>query len=440
MLIFAAQSMDHIVQRLSERGHGMQIRELSSYLAEINQYLPRDWRIKASKNSFFVRIQKDLPFNLVGKSYICSNSIDVIHFILTAFKIEFDDLKNIPKGVEIPSVCRPNLYYFQKPFPYSGHLSPLWARQAEKYAPEDIFEYHLVKPLTSKGVVPGISMWLQFHTLNGTITRVPEPPDYTHHKSYWMLLSESDLDLSQKKRLKRYKEELQKIEIDYTYQAPDKEGRLEYKYLTEEPFDSERLQDFDLYNYVGRNSLQIYDTYLDTKEYDLHSKNISIRLRQIKFKKKDYFFIDMKRGYIQKKKKYKRAKESWSISPVRAEKILESNSFSYPVSTVLSFLMEDHSKLKPIIKIYTDRNIFLLQNKRNMSRTEIRSDFVKAAANAEDSFDECLRELEIQGISDTSENTGTLARYLEDSLDLRPSEITKLDWALGLNQVRHSVQ
>lgn len=431
MLLYAAQSRDHIIERLHQRGHGLSIEQLSAYLAEINQYMPDDWRMKVNKNSFIVRVQSEIPINLVGFSYLARNQISTFHFIHSALKIEYDDLKDIPAGVEIPNVCRPNLYYFRKPFPYAGHSSPLWARQGEKYKEGEELEYHRIKPLTQKGIISGIQIWVQFHTGNGTITRVPEPPKDTHGRSYWMLHKESDLSKPQKERLDRYREELINLQIDPHYEAPQTEGKLEYKYIAPVLFDQTIFQGLTDYSYTGKHKLILQDTYLDTEQKELQKRNISLRLRQVFFKNKSYYFVDMKKGEVRKKKRYKRDKDSWSISPHRAEKILKRNEFSYPISSVVSYLLDDVSALAPIAYLDTQRIIFTLQQAQTMARVEVRLDSTKYSFE-QHREDLSGHEVEIQSMSDTTENTALIANWLRDQLGLQPAQGTKLERAFQL--------
>lgn len=140
MLVFQL-NLDHLEERCTDRA-GRELKWLLEIVAEINLYLPDDWRMTRSNNNFRIQVVgKDTPA-LVGHSYRAYGD-EILHIIDSVFEKGFPDQYdhsaatgksrsrfNAGTKCRHPECIVPNLYFF-RPCP-DDSPTPLFARQYEK--------------------------------------------------------------------------------------------------------------------------------------------------------------------------------------------------------------------------------------------------------------------------------------------------------------------
>ena len=200
-------------------------RLLLEIVADINNYLPDDWRMTSGSSNWRFKKQKDNEFRveiciykgeqtlllraaLIGNSFREDESgKEVLHIVDTVFRPGMfsgpaAEAINSEEGYTVlgqnidqgdidrnPELVIANMYYFS-PCP-DDSPSPLFARQYEKIKREgsDVLitkQYHRIHPITKTGIDPDHFRWVEW-TTTGNIRFVPEPRDGFRGKTYWGL-------------------------------------------------------------------------------------------------------------------------------------------------------------------------------------------------------------------------------------------------------------
>ena len=195
MIVFQ-KSFDHIVDTLRERAN-VEPEWLLGVVAEMNLFLPDDWRMTASTNQFRIHISApEATLALVGSSFRDSAD-EVIHIVDTVFRPHFISkevsgqspaiLTSTAQKASHAHRLTPNLYFF-RPCP-PDTPSPLFGRQYEKVnVREDGTiagrQFHRLQPLTKAGIDPDHYRWVQWDT-NGHVEFVDYTEPGYHGRSYW---------------------------------------------------------------------------------------------------------------------------------------------------------------------------------------------------------------------------------------------------------------
>lgn len=286
----------HAVQRFVERTH-LEPASLLRTVAEINLYLPDDWRLTRRRNDFRIQVVDPAGcYALVGESFRYGDDDGVLHIVDTVLSPQMADEPRIrgEKLKQQPELLVPNLYFF-RPTPDDAP-GPLFARQYEKMRigknKQPVGDqYHRVHPLTKGGLDTDHYRWLRWDT-TGHVEFVNFPDPAYHGKDYWVV---PKLNATGKRAdAADYIEALDTLLSDYRISSPElPEARptpyeVEHKLLCPQP-----LQGTDVLaavrESIGHLGWQIeheskvsehVDTYLDDDAFALYGRGISLRLRK----------------------------------------------------------------------------------------------------------------------------------------------------------------
>ena len=448
MIVIASSKEDHIRERVEARGGGADLVWLYRAVAEINRYLPDDWRLMRYQNTFCVRIAGKYNFNLAGRSFLSGRGDEIVHLIFTVLELHMFDLGDIETqawfGVDEneikkfkKTVPRPNLYYFSPQFRYTGHDSPVWARQYEKRCPGKEYEYHRLHPLTRDGLDQGISIWTRWDNKAGEIKRVSEPEADFHGEDYWRLrdLSESNLMGNADERLGIYEKRLQ--EVAKVSPATEDHARVteyEYKFITidthKKPSSEEIIKEIEKNNYNRTESIQteIEDAYLDTKTNFLGQNDFTLRLRKVTLSGESHYILQFKKRVPGIKTGYKRTKLELPLTKDQAKNLMTQGLLPRRFEELLGFILPTRHSLQPAFHVKISRDITLFENVAEVGqRLELRTDnVVFLDSNALDELG-THQEIEIENRSADPKQVGNLISQLEEKLQLLPISQTKND-------------
>ncbi|HID30744.1 MAG TPA: hypothetical protein EYP19_12165, partial [Desulfobacterales bacterium] len=172
---------------------------LVEVVAEINLYLPDDWRMTRSTNNFRIQIVAEEMPALVGFSYRGSGD-EIIHIIDSVFPKGYFDkfdlqaigskpITRVDKSIkqQHPEIVIPNVYFY-RPCP-DDSVTPLFARQYVKIKlgrdgnPVGD-QYHRIHPLSKAGLDLEHFRWVHWN-INGHVEDVETPDAGYHGKDYW---------------------------------------------------------------------------------------------------------------------------------------------------------------------------------------------------------------------------------------------------------------
>ncbi len=450
----------HVLNRLKERldtDFPDAEKWFLSILAEINCFLPGDWRMTKSNNNF--RIQVITPqsqLSLVGFSYKRENHKDIINIIDTVlYKHYIDSKENNLKTAERitkqdisnnPDLVQPNLYYFQ-PCPEDS-FSPLYARQYErvKYknkAKNQLVgtQYHRIHPLTRAGLDLEHYKWIRWD-INGNIEFVDYPNKDYHGKSFWQIpaLKSKNNRASEEEYLEQYNGYIEKHKVDkpnMTEPAPaPAERELKYCYegsLNDFKGKVKALKEFletEGFQAIWQGPKEQTDFYFDDDNFTLYESNVSFRLR----KKSDNSRITLKKRMplddnAEKEGLYYRMEEEVAISKAQEEALIRGeriNPFPY---RLISYLAPDCGKLRKVLEIKNKRTTALITDNL-LQRIELCHDIVTYKAGDKEYGPVFEIELESKGAD--NELMETLAEVIKSEYNLTPSKHTKYEQGLTL--------
>ncbi len=452
----SGEKIGHIPSRLKERVKEVDMKWLYRLIAEINHYLPDDWRLTRSTNNFFIRITGRHDFVLFGHSYRFEHTEEILHIVATILKpdhCDLDDLKHL--GIQfshknkekiqkdVPEAWRPNLYVFW-PHPRDlGHPSPLWARQYEKIHPEKTIEFHRLHPLTKHGLDLDRHIWIRWHP-NGQFEQVALPDKEFHGQDYWNIRSAKGIPEYQG-NLKSYKQYFEErlhfwnaefqIQPSRTYPT-EREFKFAvlgspanviqlFKTIREETaFQSFRKQD--------EYQEKIEDIYLDTDEL-LAKSGVSFRLRR----KKESIILTLKRRIFSQKGYFDRVEDDLVIAPDQAQALLRGEPLHLYPCRILEYLFPRHQSLKPVLKLENNRTVITVLDNKNRS--------IELCLDEVVYFDDPINpsppiistyEIELEQKTAPQETTQELARIIEERFAVLPVNQTKYQRGLSLIKTR----
>ena len=377
----------HPFVRLAERAPGISVKQFVSIVADINEYLPDDWRMTMSDHEFriLVSYQGSIPFSLIGWSYRHGGGI--IHIIDSVLSPSMP-VSNVPRGKD----KHPNLYYLMPRPDYSP--SPLFARQFEKIKisekAESRIQYHRIHPLTKGGIDPDHFHWLRWNAFTGEIQPAAYPEKGYHGKNYWALEELAHSGGRHEKidpYLKQYNEIVEK-HLHGMPQTPEQPSPYEPEFkLLRANMDDKQLQRLIASCRNGLDSLGFSilaetqpflnnDTYFDDEKYSLAHSGMSFRLRE----NNDYVQVTLKArppGNKQNNDKdcYRRLEEEAPISLDQKEMLMKGFRISALPYRLLGYLSPDCGALLPVMKIVTNRVSITMANEENQ-QAELRVDHV----------------------------------------------------------------
>ncbi len=367
----------HPIARHKERGGGLSVELFVRIVADINEYLPDDWRMTMNKDSFGILIScQDIFFYMNGYSFRYDGGvIHIIDTILTPTMV----VSNLSAEEDI----NPNLYYII-PRPDYSH-SPLFARQFEKIKKvngvESKVQYHRIHPLTKNGIDPDHFHWVRWNAENGTIKTVVYPENDFHGKNYWTL---PELEHAAGRRntvhpyIKKYNEIVDRY-LSTIPQPPEKspspydiECKLLRSNMNDKDFEKlilacrKGLLSLDMGIIAETKPVLQKDTYFDDINFCLFNAGMSFRLRE----KKDYVQITLKTKVQnttsnEKGMWYSRSEEEAPISIKEKELLEKGERISALPCRLISYLAPDCKSLVRAVKINTNRVSITINNKQN---------------------------------------------------------------------------
>ncbi len=256
MLVFQTD-WDHIKDGCKRAG--FESNWLVEVVAEINLYLPDDWRLTRSKNNFRIDIVAEHSATLVGFGFRV-NGDEILNIIDSVHKKEFIDVVDLrekqanKKGKldaslkkKNPEALVPNLYFF-RPCPPDS-ITPLFARQYERLKKKgsDLWagdQYHRIHPLTKSGLDLLHFRWVRWD-INGNVEFAETVRPEYHGKDYWNIkpLKDNIKRTSAENYKKQYFKILENEQVAPPEPAekPSIPYEIEYKFLVPSTPDEAHL-------------------------------------------------------------------------------------------------------------------------------------------------------------------------------------------------------
>lgn len=445
----------HVMNGLKDHVGSGKEKWFLSALAEINSYLPDDWRLTKRSNNF--RIQVVTPkshFSMVGECFRVSNSTRILNIIDTILDRQDFDIKELDQKhsrinktlkSQNPALIQPNLYYFQ-PCPEDS-ISPLFARQYERIKQDSGskknqfsgVQYHRIHPLTKAGLDLEHYKWIKWD-INGNIEFVDYPDDKYHGKDYWILPFLNKQRATEGAYIKQYQNLMDKYFVagleNNSYFPPPHERELKFLFTgTEENFHKiykglrSRLDEDEGFETFWGEEKEQRDIYFDDENFSLYHNDISFRMR----KKKDNARITLKKripvdepGTVQGL--YLRLEEEVTISKAQEDALLNNeriNPFPY---RLIYYLAPECKNINKVLELRNRRKTGLLTDAK-LRRIEICRDIVTYKNGNLES--EPVYELEIESKGAEAEFIDILALIIDD-FGLQPSTKTKYERGIEL--------
>jgi uncharacterized protein YjbK len=452
----------HIMKQLTERIGPNKEQWFLSIIAEINSYLPDDWRMTKSDNNFRIQIiTPNANFSLVGKSYRKKDSAGILSIIDTILHKNWfdkeelnyiDDLASVNRSTKknYPELIKPNLYYFQ-PCPEDS-FSPLFARQYERV--KQVIEgnkkqftgkqYHRIHPLTKAGLDLEHFKWLMWD-INGNTEFVDFPDDDYHGKDFWLVstLDKQTLRASEQKYIDHYEDLMKKYSVTHqgstnTYSTPH-ERELKYLFTgNKETFLQvcakirKRLEAEGYAAIWGKPTEQV-DKYFDDQNLTLYYNDTTFRMR----KKKGNARITLKKRMPVEKQDsppglYLRLEEEVAITKNQEKALLNNeriNPFPY---RLIFYLAPECKNISEVMEVINKRTTGVLTDS-NLRRMELCYDTVTYKKDGLEIGPEYEIEIESKGAE--AEVIDILAIILVEDFGLTPSKKTKYERGVELLKI-----
>lgn len=437
---------------------GIEPKWLVEVVAEINLYLPDDWRMTRSTNDFRILVaSREKNILLVGFSYRTDENkilsvIDSVHLkhfndnIASSFQIGKKKKTSSSQGKSMRSGA-PNLYFF-RPAP-ENDVTPLFARQYERIKKKSDGlltgdEYHRIHPLTKRGLDLTHFHWVRW-TNQGDVKFDTVDPQY-HGKDFWdiKILKNEPKRTFLEKYIENFNEICKKYEVKVQRAIEDTPNpyETEYKFLVPgTPSEARKIFNL-LEEYIPATGLDTYDKpksrkkqediYFDDDHFSLHAEGISFRVRK---KDKDNILVTLKKrlpstkGYS-KKGLYVRIEEE-AVITASEEKMLMAgkpiNAFPY---RVLSYIAPRHGLLRPKLNVINKRKAIILNDKK-LRKAELCLDSVFFEFDGKPSFGPYF-EIEIESKGLPVNKIVELAHDLQETFGLIPSLQSKYERGISL--------
>lgn len=508
MLVFGENFIRHVskdltdtgLTRLQERASGLSVEELVAIIVEINAYLPDDWRMTRSNNSFSICVvpgNNIKSFLIVGDSYK-TNEGSIYHIARTIYMADWvlaAEKKGLFPGKStsmltqsvlamIPEIRYPNLYFFCD---YMDDCSsPLFARQYERMKHfsakqpkcdtskcqrcqgdivhvarvnvDRVVEYHRIHPLAKSGLDSVHFKWAKWDS-TGNVQIVPYPDSTYHGKDYWSLRPVSQLppNESPEKLRKNYEDEVlqylgnkrRKLESAH---SPFEE---EYKFLCHciNSGDNAKSQfltnvlafivdlGFELDPAPGQfpHAIDQCDRYYDDESSTLFKAGVSFRIRERNGALQCALKIPLSRSGSVDGEWLERTEEDCPVgSHFRDIDILNPQLLEgVGPYNALRRAFPEIDNLSHQVTVHTRRYVFLIKN--GAQKAELCCDTTQFVSK-DGSKSEPYMEIELESKGYARDELRTLANGLRSYDGLTPSTASKfrrgLTW-LGLTHKRH---
>lgn len=355
---------------------------LFKVVAEINLYLPDDWRLTKQFNNFTILVipASGPNYKLAGRSHILNNG-KILHVIRTVLESSYADQVTPQIGdAELLDdelhgrYAPPNLYFFQ--IPPDDMRSPLLARQYEKVLHNGpaVFgdtQFHRVHPLFKWGLDLIHFKWLGWNTNNDV--RFVETPDNNYHgKDYWIVPPypgnpNTLVDLYTNAI------SLHNITFPQPPQIPSTPYEHEYKMMvtTRRKLREsgsllyEIIQNSGNFCATGPTTDKLQkDSYFDDADLTLYKSGVSFRFR----KSVDSARVTLKvqqPGSKQtlKQGEYRRIEEEATIQPDQVDMLFRGDWLSVMPYRLIAYVSPHCQALHHVATVSTNRKVLIVENK-----------------------------------------------------------------------------
>jgi hypothetical protein len=469
MLVFQ-RNLDHLEEKCSDRT-GRDLKWLLEIVAEINLYLPDDWRMTRSNNNFRIQVVgKDTPA-LVGRSYRAYGD-EILHIIDSVFEKGFFDQYDLEAATgkgrgrvkaatkrQHPDAVAPNLYFF-RPCP-DDSPTPLFARQYEKvFKGKDKelvgAQYHRIHPLTQAGLDLHHSRWVRWN-ITGHVEPADTPDPRYHGKDYWDTpLLESDPNrasyetymIDYGKTMQAYGVTLPKppemymspYEHEYKFliDGNEQHARETFKLIEMEAASGSAFLKETGFRVreesQGRSRRQV-DLYFDDNQLTLYESGVSFRLRE----KKDVMRVTLKKRLPASMQMfghealYERIEEEAVVTQPQKNALLDGKQINVFPYRLIAYIAPQCRLIWPKLKVVTNRQVLILED-ADHRKVEMCLDEVTYAPPRNDGAASLPPhfEIEVESKGAPRDSVKRLALHLEKDLGLKPSPETKYQRGIAL--------
>lgn len=455
-MLVCQKDWTHIEERCERAG--ISFEWLLNIIADINLYLPFDWRLTRSTNNFRIDIVADKQVALVGYSYFGADK-GIIHIIDSVFPKNYfdrDDVENIVGSEKVyinkdfkcehSEIITPNLYYFKTRPEYSK--TPLFARQYKKIKMIEgkisNDQYHRIHPLNVFGLDLNHFHWIKW-TIEGDIEPVNTPDSNYHGEDYFKIKNlKNDRSGTVNGYLRKHEEILKQFNINVPAppEKSDTPYETEYKYLVSGD-ENDASAAFDLIleqiNQSGfiietdgansRSKIQ-RDIYFDNAKLTLHDLGISFRLRE----KKDSIVVTLKKRLPLTKTYsdeglYIRMEEEAIITAPQKDDLLKGHHINVFPYRLISYVAPACGKIEKKIEVINNRKTIAIRDESGRL-AELCLDNVKYKISGKEYGP--YFEVEIESKGALRAKLKQLADDLEQRIGLIPSTQSKYERGISI--------
>ena len=461
MLVFQL-NWDHLEGANDEfdkgcRRAGIEPAWLVEMVAEINLYLPDDWRMTRSTNNFRLQlVTQEHNVTLVGFAYRTRGG-RILNIVDSVHPKGFSD--NVDSGLHLgapgkvqkpPRAAAPNVYFF-KPAPENS-ASPLFARQYEKVlkrggSAEADNQYHRIHPLTPAGLDLTRFRWVRW-TRTGEVEFVETVDPGYHGKDYWVVkpLTAAGRRATRERYIDCYHEILQRFAVNPPPSPQKSHGsyEVEHKLLVPGgPGDAEALfdmlQEASAYQDTGfsiiggaASARRQIDTYFDDDLLSLHRIGASFRIRK---KDKDNVLLTLKKrvpafSVIPKEGLYERIEEEVVLNSCQERDLRSGKEIGVFPYLLLAYVAPQLGVLKPKVVVANQRKVVALQDRRGRA-AEVCLDTVTYEFEGWNRG-MVYHEVEIESRGAARDAIDALAKSWEQQYRLVPSRQSKYERGISL--------
>jgi len=468
MLVFQ-KSWQHIEDRCGRAG--VTPEWLIKIVAEINLYLPDDWRMTRSSDNFRIDIISDHHAALVGHCYR-RNEDNILHIIDTVFPRQFFDASDVKAALankdngpasrhlkrwNHADAITPNLYYFRPHPNYSR--SPLFARQYEKIKigqdKEPVGDqYHRLHPLAKEGLDLIHSHWIRW-TTNGDIQPVSTPDPNYHGKDYWVITNLSShvkLRGKEEEYFAVYQKKMKALLVKEPKEAepPPSPYEIEHKFFIPTKDDVQAQKSFDTAReWIQEHGFSIdpaeedkrakkqKDVYFDDPILTIHGAGASFRLRE---KESSYTLTLKKRLPLAKayseRGLYERIEEETVLTKPQKDALLKGDPLNVLPYRLLFYVAPRCGKLSQTLAVINKRKTILIRDNEGRPAEVC---FDKVSYEIDGDTHGPYYEIEIESKGASRKQLQDLANFVEENLGLIPSRQSKYERGISIMKTKIAV-
>ncbi len=455
-------------------------RLLLEILADINQYLPDDWRMNSGSSDWRFRNRTDNEFRielcihrspesvlraaLIGHSYRVDQH-EILHIVDTVFHPQMFSPEaaaaitgedgsisggTIDQGVvdRNPELVVANMYYFS-PCPDDAS-SPLFARQYERVRFDENLQqlatkqYHRIHPVTKAGLDPDHFRWIQWDT-HGTVRFVPQPKTGYRGKTYWGMKMLSQ-DRGRQNQADVYKDQYASL-LQNNGITPQEPVPPQSPYEIEFKFVLDNAQAPETFSVVKQKVAECIaeaypqfqiewdseklqtDTYLDDAHTSLLHANACFRLR----KRSDHIRITLKKRFPHPVEDglYRRIEEEAVVRAFQVEALKRGQPVQLLPYRLIAYVAPGCGPLREVVTVENKRTIATLRD-NGRRRAELCFDELYFYRPGEQEKAGPFYEIELESKGMPDEALRSIATTIAGIPELTASQETKYERAVQL--------